>query len=134
MYTIENLLAETLREDGQAYAEDYEEMLDTFSEDFLQFANVNGIKNWEEGASGFYYELASKAYPSRFFQGHEITQEEFGGAEGDGAMFFYIIKWNGRLFRITGRRNSWDSDYWEEDVVEVEPRTVEVIEYFPIDK
>lgn len=39
--------------------------------------------------------------------------------------FYYIMQWDGRLFKLSGTYNSWDSHYWD-GVTEVYAKTIEV--------
>lgn len=50
----------------------------------------------------------------------EVEKVESWGGEGDGAEMYVVIKCQDRLFQMVGSYSSWDSNYWDGTLSEVE--------------
>lgn len=69
--------------------------------------------------------------------GYSVYVEEHDSGDGDGGETFIVIKIVDMTspvityVQFTGRRSSYDSDYWNMSFCMVEPRMVEVRQWFP---
>lgn len=73
----------------------------------------------------FYYEKQSVEIPDL----GTIQKVKADGAEGDGAEMWVVFSLGDQLFRMTGSYSSWDSNYWDSRLEEVESY-VEPTTYF----
>ena len=63
-----------------------------------------------------------------------LVDQEHG--DGDGAQIWAVfhiqVGDKTAYFQINGTRNSWDSDYWDNEVILVQPREVTVTRWFAV--
>lgn len=50
----------------------------------------------------------------------KVEKVDSWGAEGDGAEMYVVVKCQDRLFQMAGSYSSWDSNYWDGYLEEVE--------------
>jgi hypothetical protein len=93
---------------------------------------LHGEDDFEDDDSGYVNFLDAIQYEDSVDLGEPFgvaTRVDFQGGDGDGAWQRLVFKVGDRLFATEGNHSSWDSDYWENEVYEVEAYQKSVTDY-----
>lgn len=114
IYDLTDLLSDALRYEGYEMDELEDELPD--AQNYIDFIRDNFSDYVSEE---LLYELTSSEGKKFTLGGKDLTFVTSWGGEGDGAQFTKIFLYEGRYFKAYGYYSSWDSDQWEDDIVEV---------------